>query len=228
MAFGFVHPAEVSIYFTLAFVKTVMADALGPKRIIAHLPKYSSANISNARNAVVRTFLDETEAEWLWFVDADMHWDPAALDVLLEYADAKRAPIVGGLCFGIEDGVLFPTLYQWGKDDQDRVTSFRMGEFPENTMLQVGSTGAAFLLVHRGVLTAMRDKGFNATFPWFQETEIAGKPCGEDVTFCARAGMLGYPVHVHTGVEVGHHKSFMLTADMYAKQRKDASCAADE
>lgn len=221
VALGYVHPAEVSVYFHQSVVKTVMADALGPRRIISHLPKYSSANISNARNAIVRTFLDETQAEWLWFVDADMHWDPEALDTLLDYADEHRAPVVGGLCFGIEDGILFPTLYAWGKNDDDKITSYRYDSFPENAMFQVGATGAAFLLIHRKVLVAIRDKGFNPTFPWFQETEMAGAACGEDVTFCARAGILGYPVYVHTGVEVGHHKSFMLTADMYAGQRAD-------
>lgn len=222
VAVGYVHPSDVSVYFMDSLLRTFVADFMGPRRILdggARLPKYSSANVSNARNAIVRTFLDETDAEWLWMVDTDMKWEPDALEVLLEYASPERAPIVGGLCFGVEDGVLFPTLYAWGKDDDDQLTTYRYDDYPENAMFQVGATGAAFLLIHRSVLTAMRDKGFNRTFPWFQETEMNGKGCGEDITFCARAGMLGFPVYVHTGVEVGHHKSHILTAGQYRKQR---------
>ena len=223
VAIGYVHPAEVSVYFHTSMIETVMADAVGPRKLVSRLAKYSSANISNARNAIVRSVLDGSPAEGLWMVDADMHWRPEDLDTLLDYADPAKAPIVGGLCFGVEDGILFPTIYVWGKDDQDRVTSFRASAVPDNTMLQVGATGAAFLLIHRSVLEAMRDKGFNPTFPWFQETEMAGSPAGEDITFCARAGMLGYPIHVHTGVEIGHHKSHVLTAGQYRSQRAAAA-----
>lgn len=224
VAIGYCHPADVSAYFADSLVRTLVADMHGARRIVdggARIPKYSSANVSNARNAIVRTFLDELDAEWLWMVDADMHWQPDALDVMLQYADADRAPIVGGLCFGVEDGVLFPTLYAWTKDDDGQVRVVRYDEFPADAMFQVGATGAAFLLIHRRVLKAMRDKGFNRTYPWFQETELGGQGCGEDITFCARAGMLGFPIYVHTGVEVGHHKSHVLTADQYRSQRSE-------
>jgi hypothetical protein len=44
--------------------------------------------------------------------------------------------------------------------------------------------------------------------PWFAESGSAelGAEYGEDVTFCLRAGVLGFKLHVHTGVEVGHIK----------------------
>jgi hypothetical protein len=42
---------------------------------------------------------------------------------------------------------------------------------------------------------------------------------GEDFTFCLRAGICGFPVHVHTGIHVGHNKSHVLTAEMYQQQR---------
>ena len=86
------------------------------------------------------------------------------------------------------------------------------------------ATGAAFLLIHRSVLVAMRDRKFNAAFPWFQETELAGHPAGEDLTFCIRAGILGLPVFVDTRVRIGHHKSIVLDHDMFQAQRE----ASDE
>ena len=228
VAYGVVHPAEVSCYFWRSMEKTIRADALGPRRIIADLHKFSSANVSNARNAIVRTFLDKTQAEWLWFIDADMHWNPAELDVLLDYADPVRAPVVGGLCFGVEDGILFPTLYGFRKEDDGRVSTYRLNEYPDNAMFQVGATGAAFLLIHRGVLERIRERAFNAAYPWFQETQISEtSPCGEDITFCLRAQQVDAPVYVHTGVEIGHHKSHMLTAGQYREQRAATMEARD-
>jgi CRISPR/Cas system-associated exonuclease Cas4 (RecB family) len=87
-------------------------------------------------------------------------------------------------------------------------------------VVQVAATGAAFLMMHRSALESIRDKGFNRTFPWFQETEMDGKPVGEDLTFCIRAGVVGLPVFVNTAVKVGHHKSTLLTEDVFLAQRK--------
>jgi hypothetical protein len=104
-------------------------------------------------------------------------------------------------------------------------------------MFQVAGTGTACLLIHKSVFERMRDiqlptrskPGFNSAFPWFQETEHDGGPVGEDLTFCWRAGLLGIPVYVFTGVQLGHIKDRELTMDAYLTQREvlgDASVAA--
>ena len=56
--------------------------------------------------------------------------------------------------------------------------------------MRVAATGAAFLLIHRGVLKAMSERGFNEAFPFFQETQNGPDP-GEDLTFCLRLASLG-------------------------------------
>lgn len=223
---AFIHPGQCSAFFTVSLAATIRADAIGPRRIETVLQTYSSANVSEARNMLVDRFLDECRADWLWFVDADMQWAPDALDRLLEVADPQRAPVVGGLCFGLADDELFPTLYDAVQDDAGDILFQRRADFPPDTMVQVTATGAAFLLVHRSVLTAMRERGFNRAFPYFQETETGGtrsRIVGEDLTFCVRAGLLDFPVFVHTGVEVGHHKSRLLTASLFAEQRSRAT-----
>jgi len=181
--------------------------------------RYSSANISNARNGIVRQFLDDTQAEWLWMIDTDMVFEPDTLDRLIAEADPERAPIVGGLCFGIDEGELFPTLYDMRQDEGEQPTMVRYNTFPPNAMFQVIATGAACLLVHRRVFTKLREK-YPEPYTWFQEMSFGNQPMGEDITFCLRAGLDGFPVFVHTGVEIGHAKTSILTADMYAKQRR--------
>lgn len=219
---GYVHPTEVSAGFHDSVLALIMHDFNGARRIVdggGRISRYSSANISNARNGIVRMFLDEMQAEWLLMIDADMVFEPDAVDRLLDEAHPTRAPIVGGLCFGADEGQLFATLYDLREGDDGKPQTIRYLAFPENAMMQVAGTGAAFLLMHRTVLQQMREK-FPEPFPWFQEGTLGGQPMGEDITFCMRAGVLGHPVYVHTGVEIGHAKTQILTAAMYRKQRQ--------
>jgi hypothetical protein len=197
-----------------------MFDQATSRRVVGCLNEWSSANVSPARNSLTGRFLDEYDAEWLLWIDADMAFEHTALDGLLASADPAERPIVGGLCFGSMLGRLFPTIYQFVETD-DGLTTVRVEEYPDG-LVQCAATGAAFLLIHRSALEAMRDRKFNAAFPWFQEAELAGQPAGEDLTFCIRAGILGLPVFVDTRVRIGHHKSIVLDHDMFQAQRAEA------
>lgn len=220
---AYIHPGETSAYFTESMLTTVLADigaaaqGIHPRRIVNILQEWSSANVSASRNSVTQRFLDSGVGEWLLWIDADMQWEPGAIEQLLAVADPTERPIVGGLCFGMAGGRLWPTIYQWAELEQG-LTTIRVGQYPTDTVLQCAATGAAFVLIHRGALEAIRDREFNKTFPWFQETELSGKPVGEDLTFCIRAGMCGFPIFVHTGVRIGHHKSQLLTEAVFAAQ----------
>ena len=161
---GYVHPQEVGAGFCDSMLNLHTYDfANGHYRLLrgpkdthggGRIGRYSSANVSNARNWVVTTFLESSKAEWLLFIDADMTFEPSLIEDLLENASMTKAPVVGGLCYGVEDGVLFPTLYgvAQGWEDAAGVHTIRYDEYPENTMFQVAATGAACLLIHRTVL----------------------------------------------------------------------------
>lgn len=215
---AFIHPGETSAYFTTSLLGTMLYDQATDRHIVGIINEWSSANVSAARNSLTEKFVDEKDAEWLLFIDADMGWEHDAVHQLVASADPVERPIVGGLCFGARAGQLFPTIYQLTTVDE-KLTTVRVSEFEPDAMVQCSATGAAFLLIHRSVLVAMRAKQFNQAFPWFQETELAGKPAGEDITFGLRAGILGYPVHVNTAVHVGHHKSQLLTVELFHQQR---------
>lgn len=213
---AYIHPGETSSYFTQSLVNLLMFDQATSRRVVGCLNEWSSANVSASRNSLTARFLDEYDAEWLLWIDADMAFEHTALDGLLEGADPVEKPIVGGLCFGASFGRLFPTIYQF-VETESGLTTIRVEDYPDG-LVQCAATGAAFLLVHRDVLVAMHERKFNAAFPWFQETELAGKPAGEDLTFCIRAGILGIPVFVDTRVRIGHHKSTVLDHDTFQAQ----------
>lgn len=201
VAAAFVHPGTVSTAFVLSLRAT--------PGVSEWLEQRSGPNVARARNLLVERFL-ATEHSWLWMVDTDMTWQPDALDRLL--SDGKH--VVGGLCFGMGEGRPVPTIFDTitlaGEDVIVRVESY-----PRDRLVSCVATGAAFLLVHRDVLEAVRDRQFSAAFPWFQETERDGYPVGEDVTFCLRAGECGYQVHVDTRVKVGHAKTVVVTESTF-------------
>jgi hypothetical protein len=140
------------------------------------------------------------------------------IQTLLSVADPVERPIVGGLAFGMAGDDMYPTIYMGYTDEDGKFTTLRVRDYPRDTMVRCVATGAAFLLIHRSVLEAMRAREFDRAFPFFMESSGNGKPVGEDITFCIRAGSLGFPVYVHTGVRIGHHKSALLTEEAFEKQ----------
>ena len=232
---GYVHPESVKASFHDSLLNLLVADMAGDRAVVdggGRIARYSSANVSLARNDVARRFLDDFDAEWLLMLDADMVFGPDLLERLLTAAVGAGAPIVGALCFGHVDGELFPTLYAVDTSAEP-IRMRRFAEWPPDQMFAVNATGAATMLVHRSVLETMRER-FPEPFPWFREEVLGeppwgrgapgtGSPMGEDVTFCLRAGVCGFPVYVHTGIDVGHDKHWILTAEQYAQQRAWAS-----
>lgn len=224
---AYVHPTEVAVSFHSSLLGLALRDQAVSHRLADITSENASANITNARNTLVRRFLErEDQAPWLLFIDADMSFDPDLVDRLLDSAHDVSAPIVGALCFGVNLGRPFATLYRFVTDEDGRTRTERFESFPEKGKMQVHATGAACFIVHRRVLEAMTGlEGVDPAYPWFQETSLDGNPVGEDVTFFIRAGVLGFPVYVDCGIRVGHQKSYIVDAGMFLRQReREHSC----
>ena len=87
-------------------------------------------------------------------------WIVSVLSYLLLYraADPVARPVVGALCFGLRkagnDPALqactfecFPTIYEW-EEHGDQVGFRVIPDYPEDTLMEVGATGAACFVVH--------------------------------------------------------------------------------
>jgi hypothetical protein len=230
---AYCHPGNIDAAFHESLLDLLVYDMAFHRRIVnggGRLAHQASANLSGPRNDVVRKFLDGSDADWLWFVDTDMVFLPDTVEKLLEFANPVTAPIVGGLCFSIDKGHIYPTLYGlMGEEDNPQVIRFH--EWAPDAMFQVAATGTGCILIHRSVFERIRDfkvpgtgqVGFNAAFPWFQETAHHSRPVGEDITFCWRAGVVGIPVHVNTAVHIGHVKQRLLDLDAYLQQRGEVT-----
>lgn len=208
---AYVHPD----YVRAEFMASMLALTRHSRGIVdTVITAHSGPLISSPRNDLVSLFLTEHKAPWLWMVDTDMVFARDTLQRLIGAADERQRPIVGGLCFSQgPDGEAQPTVYELVPHEDGAATFSRYQVWPEDQPFQVAATGAACLLMHRTALqriaTGWNDKA-DTVWPWFRESTMGTRRVGEDLTFCLRAGVAGIPVHVHTGVQVGHMKSTML------------------
>jgi hypothetical protein len=200
-------------------------DALGPGRFVrdgggpGRLRAICGVgSLPAGRNQIVKDFLDQTDAEWLWMVDTDMGFAANTVDLLIAAADPVERPVMGGLCFALkkltmgefyaEKFAVGPTLYQFlERDDESGFQTVL--DYPRDEVVRVSATGAACLLIHRDALIAIRDKHGDAWFDLITHpTGKGGKPrtFSEDLSFCVRLAGIGVAVHVDTSVKTSHYK----------------------
>jgi hypothetical protein len=224
--------------FTESIMRMFMHDSLNGRHLTP--PMFLSTTpmrIASNRNMACATMLDETDADWLLFVDSDMGWPEDALETLLEAADPSDRPVIGALCFGMRkmepDGqggfrsTPFPTIFDWRQaPGAERPGFMDRPDYAANSVTQCAATGAAFLLIHRSVLSWVREK-FGDT--WFNRAKMYAddEEMGEDISFCSRLGSLSIPVFVHTGVRTTHLKPVWVGEDYYRGARVLAALDAN-
>lgn len=201
---------EHSFMSSVAGVQAHSADLLHAGTL--HRKVSGPSGLADARNAVTAVWLDETDASWLWFVDSDMGFAPDTLERLHHRASSSRDNIyaLGALCFSwpleASDGMggfrprPRPTIYGW--DGQ----GFRgVSDYERDSLLRVGGTGAACLLIHRSAAETLRETyGDNW---WTPVRYVEGEMLGEDLSFCYRMGESGFGMHVDTSIKTTHAKT---------------------
>lgn len=244
---GWCDGGEWAACFGLSLHNLFMFDMFAPQPRIMDVERVASGGryylrdlagtmgIASARNHIATAFLDETDAEWLFMVDADMGFEADTVNRLIESAMAGEFEVMGALAFALKRRLLSPnplnveltrlcpTLYQLA-DIGTEAGFAPMFDYPPDQVVPVGGTGAACLVIHRGVLARIRahygaDKWFE---PITHPTGDHGKPrtFSEDLSFCLRVQAVGGKIGVDTSVKTGHAKGgIFLTEEQYVIQR---------
>jgi len=172
-----------------------------------------------SRNMVVEEFLQDSDSEWLWLIDADMVFDKGHVMKLWNTAFDKGAKMVSGLAFIFKhSGKPVPSFYMSGGEIPDE-------EFAEGDLVNmpgwvpdeatpVAATGLASSLVHREVFEAMpfeRQEGYR----WFDFHRRArsGELFGEDLQFFVRAKELDYQLWLEPDATTWHVKEIGIGLD---------------
>jgi glycosyl transferase family 2 len=173
--------------------------------------------IANNRNLVVKRFLMESQADYLWFLDYDIIFAPEVLPILLSAAHPTAAPIVGGLYFGrFAEGI----RSMWTVEtEESRLTRV---EYFTDRLQPLSAIGMGCTMIHRRVFQGMLE-GNDDPWPWYRHsiTPEGDERNSEDYHFCQEARRLGYPIW-GVPVGLGHIKSTILDYDAYMKERASA------
>lgn len=168
--------------------------------------------LSRGRNELAATFLDRTDAAWMLMLDTDHQLPVAAFDKVIAAAHDVERPVVSGLYFAAYPGGLYPTpvptIYRLTPEGRGAP----IHDYPADAVIPIDACGAGFLLVHRSAFDAIRataDPDMR-DWCWFADGPVGGAWMSEDITFCARLGAAGVPLHAHTGAVLPHHKDFWL------------------
>ena len=216
--FGYLHPNDLAASFHKSLINLVGWDMAHDHRLSGWASvKCASGGIPEGRNQLVAQFL-ESHCDWLFMVDADMGFEPCALDQLLALADPDERPIVGGLCFAQreagDDGMsgyrCIPraTIFDWMQHEDGHHRFTGRAHYPANTLVRCAATGGAFLVIHRSVCEKIREANGDRWFDRIRGTD--GALMGEDISFFARTQALGIPCYVHTGIRTTHQKNLWL------------------
>ena len=228
------HPGVVEGRFAQSLITTILQDSgrkakfygngqqipgTGPRiarGVGAYVQLESGPRIAAGRNILVKQFLDHTTCEWMWMLDADIVFDTLCLDKLLEVADPVERPLVAGLYFGGgRSNPISPIMYQLvdpASNNGNPVQTIK--SWPTGSVVKADATGGGCLLGHRSVFEKLREV-YPPPHHWFMESVYKGMEFGEDWTFFLRTGAQGFPLYVHTGVNVGHCKTFEIREQNY-------------
>jgi hypothetical protein len=180
--------------------------------------KCGAGGLDRGRTLTVEQFLRERDAEWLFWVDADMGFAPDTVERLLAVADPVERPIVGALCFALKETTTDglggyrteprPTILDW-RDDGEKAGFQGRSWYPVNELVKCAGTGSACILIHRSVFERIAAEHGPV---WYDRIKnpSTGDLISEDLSFCVRAGLAGFPVYVHTGVRTTHQKTLWL------------------
>lgn len=198
--------------------------------------------LSAGRGALAAAFLDNTKGEALLMLDSDMAFTPDKIVELVQTFEKVRAEhenvgMLGGLAFISNNPRLdSPMPNIWMPDPKIPERLYHQSTFPKDSLLEIGATGGACIIIHRDVFTAIKRHWFHhipalqwqllardvakMTDPSEVESTIRGAvwdadQLGEDMSFCIRARAHGFRIFMHTGIVFDHAKSTLLGMEEY-------------
>jgi uncharacterized protein YwbE len=174
--------------------------------------------IGRQRQVLFDHWADKLNTDWLLWVDSDIVLSLDAMHKLWQTADKLTRPVVSGVYFISKEneGALmrpYPVLF----NDVSEFQIQYLHPLPDNKVVKCDSAGFGFVLMHKSVISRMREKFPDQSF--FTESAASNNDnhfVGEDIIFFRKMKESGIPLHAHTGAVVKHMKRFSLDYDYYA------------
>ena len=171
----------------------------------------SGTSIGEQRELIVKSFLDNTNYQWLVMMDDDVVYlgegDPFAQ--MQQVAFDNQAHIVTAVTpLGFRPH--HPNVYQYINSGEFPVEGdshnrfVPVTEFSRDMVMEVDGVGGAFIMINRRVLEALPE-------PRFAFADYMS----EDMYFCHQARQAGFKIIADFRIVVGHLRSMAMTLEHY-------------
>lgn len=208
-----------------------MLTGLGSGIPIASAIRISGNQIARQRQNLIDSWFDEVGTDWLLWLDSDVVLTQDILEKLWKNrrdSDGNLRLLLTGVYMVTQNGeqsLMQPLPDLFLDTGKDHVLQF-VHPLPQDELIEVDSAGFGLLLMHRSVVSLLRQ---TTTGPLFYETMHSEETfLGEDIAFFRKAKAAGIKLTAHTGAIAKHMKRFPFDEQYYyaywmlmAMQEKD-------
>jgi len=172
---------------------SLVAHSLNQGIEISRIATYRD-NITFARNKIASKALRETKADYLFFMDDDMVFQPDTLTRLL----GTGKQIVGGLTF-IRTEPHEPSFFQHNVKTESYIPIYM---WKPNELVECDALGMAATLIDMKVFEKMKGYVQEHKDIWGFFDNVGFR--GEDISFCQKAREMDFEIFCDTSALVGH------------------------
>lgn len=214
----------IAMMFGRAMASSAVAEC--PFRFTVHM-EIGKRGIDYVRNCIVRTFLHDSDADWLLMIDDDQ----VVPENFWQLCAVRDADVVGALIpvwVGNMDPETMLRVNNYSVDAEQRCYNLPMPDESVKQPYRVPIVGTGAIAIHRRVF-APKPNGVGDTpfyFTYQDDRKVRG---GEDINFSVDCNRLGMVLAVHPGVRFDHMKNLPLgQIEQYYQARKAMELAGKQ
>lgn len=211
---------KVNFTIAMLFARAMASSSLAecPFRFTVHI-EAGKRGIDYARNCIVRTFMEDSDCDWLYMIDDDQ----VVPDNFWQLCAVKDADVVSALtpvwaCNMDAEAMLRINVY--GVDSKNRC--YNLPTPPDSAVqpYRVPIVGTGAIAIRRRVF-APRPHGVGDAPFYFTHEKSRKVQAGEDINFSVECNRAGFTLAVHPGVRYDHTKELALwQVEQYYRARK--------
>lgn len=206
----------IALLFARAMASSMLPEC--PFRFITHI-EAGKRGIDYARNSIVKTFLEGSDADWLLMIDDDQIV-PENFWQLCAVSDADVVSGITPVWVGNMDPETMLRVNNYGVDSEQRCYNLPMPDKTVKQPYRVPIVGTGCVAIRRRVL-APRPSGVGAVPFYFTRHEDQKVQGGEDINFSVECNRAGFVLAVHPQVWFDHVKALpLMQVDAYYNARK--------
>lgn len=206
----------IALMFARAMASSMVKEC--PFRFITHA-EVGKRGIDYARNVIVKTFMENSDADWLMMIDDDQ----IVPENFWQLCTVKDADVVSGVTpvwVGNMDPEAMLRVNNYAVDTQNRCYNLPIPDKEAKQPYRVPIVGTGCIAIRRRVF-APKPAGVGLNPFYFTHTDERKVMGGEDINFSVECNRAGFILAVHPGVWFDHSKELpLMQIEAYYQARK--------